>query len=494
MKRAHLITIAALLAVGLLSSCGDDTGLSAGGSKRQPNFLFIVSDDQSWEHTSFAGYPLVATPNFDRIASQGIYFSNAYATAPTCTASRSSILAGQPIWRLGSAANLHGEYSSKMISYQHILADAGYEVGSTGKGWAPGYVPPWLSIKYAPTGRHSDAIKRTVDESLGAVDLPANFESFLDQKKSHTPFSYWVGSVEPHRPYNLDVENRFKGEDSDQYIPGVLPATRRVRQELSAYLTEIEVFDRDVGALVDILEARGLLEQTVVIVTSDNGMPFSRGKPGLYKYGVRVPLAISWGGIVSPGRVVEDFVSLADIAPTLLELAGVEVPAAMTGQSLDYALASAGAGSIDPSRDASYTAFERHKGYIRGGDKNLTYPSRAIHTAQFVYIRNYRPNRWPTGGPGVGSPEAYPFLVRDELSGEPIEPFYSLAVAKRPAEELYDIGKDPDQLQNVAGQPDYALIQAELASRLHEQLVNTGDPLEISGRDVFQDYKYWYYR
>ena len=378
-----------------------------------------------------------------------------------------------------------------MISYQDILAASGYAVGSTGKHWAPGKVPRSLSRKYSPTGRHSDLIRREVDESLGDVDLPANFERFLDQKKSNTPFSFWVGSVEPHRPYNLDVKNRFDGEGSEKYIPAVLPATRTVGRHLSAYLTEIEVFDRDVGALLAILEDRRLLDNTVVIVTSDNGMPFSRGKPGLYQYGVRVPLAISWGGIAVEGRVVDDFVSLADIAPTLLELAGVEVPPAMTGNSLDYALASAESGRIDPSRDAIYTAFERHKGYIRGGDQNLTYPTRAIHTDRYVYIRNYFPDRWPAGDPPVLW-EAYPFLLRQEGSSKPIEPFFSRATKKRPAEELYDMIKDPDQLENIAYRPDQAETRAALASRLHEELIRTGDPLEISGRDIFQDYKYWF--
>jgi N-sulfoglucosamine sulfohydrolase len=491
MQRSHTIVIFALFLAGVLSSCGNDAGLATGPGEGRPNFLFIISDDQSWEHTSFAGYPLVRTPNFDRVANQGVYFSNAYATAPTCTASRSSILAGQPIWRLGSAALLHGEFSAKMISYQDILADAGYAVGFTGKGWAPGKVPRSLVRKYAPTGRHFDLIRREVDESLGDVDLPANFEKFLDQKKSHMPFSFWVGSVEPHRPYNLDVNNRFDGQGSEKYIPAVLPPTRRVGLGLSAYLTEIEVFDRDVGALLAILEARRLLDNTIVIVTSDNGMPFSRAKPGNYDYGVRVPLAIGWGGIEAAGRVVDDFVSLADIAPTLLELAAVEVPSAMTGNSLGYALVSADSGRIDPSRDATYTAFERHKGYIRGGDQNLTYPTRAIHTERYVYIRNYFPDRWPAGDP-PDFWEAYPFLLRQEGSGKPIEPYFSRATEKRPAEELYDMINDPDQLENIAYRPEQAATRAALASRLHEMLMRTGDPLEISGRDIFQDYKYWF--
>ncbi len=480
---------AIVLACCVLYGCssGNDT---ARDRNTRPNFLFILSDDQSWEHTSFAGYPLVATPNFDRIAAEGLYFTNAYASAPTCTASRSSILAGQPIWRLGSAANLHGGYSTKMISYQQLLGQAGYALGYTGKGWEPGYVPPDTP---PPTGRAYNDILREVPDNLGAVDLAANFAAFLDRLGDRAPFSFWVGSVEPHRPFDGRAPGRFKHRGDLRYLPQVMPDTRPAKREFSAYLREIEVFDRDVGRLLAVLEERGLLERTVVVITSDNGMAFPRAKANDYEYGVRVPLAIRWGGMVQPGRIVDDFTSLTDIAPTFLELAGEPIPAAMTGTSLAYALRSEQGGVINPARDAAFTAFERHAGYIRGGDENLTYPRRAIHTDRYAYIHNYFPDRWPAGDPPEFI-EAYIHLLRAEATGEPVQPFFVLATGKRPAEELYDLQVDPWQQRNLAYEPGYADVRRSLAARLHEELAHTGDPLELTGEDVFQKYRYWYHR
>ena len=454
----------------------------------RPNFLFVLSDDQSWAHTSFAGYPLVSTPNFDRIAREGLYFANAFVTAPTCTASRSSILSGQPIWRLGSAANLHGEYSPQMISFQQILVEQGYFVGFTGKGWGPGLIPEERQSSVYPLGRNFSAIKREVPSWIGPVDYAANFAKFLDSREEGVPFSFWVGSVEPHRPYSPNRVNRFDEREKEQFIPEVLPNTPGVQNEFSAYLDEIEFFDRDLGSLIEILSARGLLENTVVIVTSDNGMPFSRGKPTNGRYGVQVPLSIRWGGVIQPGRVIEDFVSLADIAPTLLDLAGVVQPSQMTGRSLKYALISNEAGIIDTSRDASFSAFERHAGFIRGGAANLTYPRRAIHTKHYDYIRNYYPERWPAGDP-PDFLEAYPHLLR--AFGNTMEPYFTYATQKQPAEELYDISSDPNQINNLADIDAYASVKTMLADRLHKELVKTGDPLEISGQDPFQSYGYF---
>lgn len=374
-----------------------------------------------------------------------------------------------------------------MINFQGILKKVGYRVGATGKTWGPGYVAPEV---YPPSGPRYNKILRAVPEWIGAIDYPANFEEFLEQVPTGTPFSFWVGSVEPHRDYNPAPADRFEDESSRRYLPDTMPASSEVRLQFSAYLEEIEYFDQDVGRILAILEERNLLENTVVIVTSDNGMPFPRGKTNNYEYGVRVPLAILGGPLVNGGRVVDDFVSLQDIAPTLLELAGATIPKEITGSSLRYALVSDQSGVIDAERDASFTAFERHAGFIRGGEQNLTYPRRAIHTKKFVYIKNYYAERWPVGDPPRYG-EAYKDLLFDNRSKKPIEPYFSRAVEKRAEEELFDIELDPYQLDNLADKPEYTQIKHALASRLQAELVATGDPLEILHRDIFQDFKYW---
>jgi len=476
-------TAMVLMALLVLLLTGCDGPVTASGGAGRPNFLFIISDDQSWIHTSKAGYDLVQTPHFDRIASEGLFFPNAFASAPTCTASRSAILAGQDFWRLQSAGVLWGEYPKTMLSYQDILREAGYAVGFTGKGWGPGFIAD-RGVK--PTGDEYNDAKRETSAIHGPWDLVANFARFLDDKPAGEPFSFWVGSIEPHRPLAEDVENRFDEASTATHIPPFLPATQIVQTQLSSYLEEIEFFDSDVGALVQLLDDRGLLENTIIVVTSDNGMEFSRGKPTLYRYGVRVPLAIYWGKLGAP-RTIDDFVSLTDIAPTFLAAAGIEIPAVMTGRSLLPLMQASADAPKDKHREAAFVGYERHAGNIRDGD--LSYPSRAIYTADFTYVRNYFPQRWPVGEP-PGYVESIPWLLQDPSTGVFLEPYFSWVAARRPAEELYDLHRDPDQLTNVIDDPRYAGTLATLRAWLTDYLVQTRDPVELTGEDVFSRYTY----
>ncbi len=482
----HRLFFLALLPVLGITACHDSEQVGTiSGAERPPNFLFVISDDQSWRHTSRAGYDLVSTPNFDRIANAGLYFPNAFVSAPSCTPSRSAILAGQDFWRLQSAGLLWGEYPNSMLSYQDILRKAGYAVGYTGKGWGPGFIAD-RAVK--PTGDEYNDIRQSRAAVLGPWDLAANFASFLAQKPVHTPFSFWVGSIEPHRPFAERVPNRFTADNVATAIPPFLPSTSVVQNQLSSYLGEIEIFDHDLGLLIQVLKDKGLFENTIIVVTSDNGMEFSRAKPTLYAYGVRVPLAIYWSKMAAPGRAIDDFISLTDIAPTFLAAAGIDIPQAMTGKSLLPLFNASTGGQVDPARDAAFVGYERHAGDIRRG--NLTYPSRAIYTRDFTYIKNFFPDRWPVGDP-PGYNESIPWLLQDSVTHQFLEPYFSLVAIKRPAEELYDLRADPYQLKNVIDDPNYSASLLELRARLTEYLVQTQDPVELSGKDVFSQYKYY---
>ena len=480
----RLRCLLALMLILLIPGCGSSNGPSPLSNAAVPNFLFVITDDQSWIHTSRAGYELVSTPHFDQLANEGVYFNNAFVSAPSCTPSRAAVLAGQDFWRLGSAGLLWGAYSDIMISYQQILQEAGYATGFTGKGWGPGVI---LNPFTEPTGDDYNEIKRPETVALEPYDLAANFEQFLDDKSSGQPFSFWVGPIEPHRPFP-DVPNRFTPDTLATGIPAIMPPTITVQNQLSSYLSEIEYFDNDLGLLVQALKKRGLLDNTIIVVTSDNGMEFSRGKPTLYQYGVRVPLAIYWNKMGYPGRTLDDFVSLIDIAPTFLAAAGVDIPEAMTGRSLLPLLESPADGQVDPERDAAFVGYERHAGGIREG--NLSYSSRGVYTHDFTYIRNRFPDRWPVGDP-PRFVEAIPWLLMDPQSGQFIEPYFSLVAAKRPAEELYDLRIDPLQLVNVAQDPDYRETLAALRLRLTDYLVKTEDPVELTGEDIFSTFKYY---
>ena len=250
---------------------------------------------------------------------------------------------------------------------------------------------------------------------------------------------------------------------------------------MADYLGEVQALDAYLGVLLEELEARGQLESTLRVLSGDHGMPgIPSGKATLYDGGTQVALTVRVPGAAS-GRVIDDFVSLADLAPTFVEIAGGEPLPGIYGRSLLAHLRAPEGGRIDPDRDHVIVGRERHVDVAR--EDFLPYPQRALRTEDFLYIRNFAPDRWPMGMPPGphGTPE---FADMDPgptkawlLANEGRAPaLYEHAFGKRPAEELYDLGVDPDQLNNVAGKPAYAEIRAALAEQLFDELTAAGDP------------------
>ncbi len=259
---------------------------------------------------------------------------------------------------------------------------------------------------------------------------------------------------------------------------------------------EIELFHRDVGAMLKLLEGAGRLDNTFVVITSDNGFPFPRAKATCYDAGTRMPLVVRWPGRVKAGRVVEDLVSLTDLAPTFLEAAGLKPPPEMTGHSLLSLLASGKSGQVDPMRDKVFFGRERHAN-VRAG--NLGYPIRAIRTTEFLYLRNFEPDRWPAGDPPLygdvdehlsidGSPSKQ--AVVEHGDKPEIRRLFDLALGKRPGEELYDLSQDPWQMTNVAADPRYADKKAKLRFELDSYLAETKDPRSTGKGGEFDRYHY----
>ena len=291
-------------------------------SSARPNILFCISDDQSFAHTSANGDPVVHTPAFDRIAREGLRFEHAFCDAPTCGPSRSAILTGQPIWRLEEAGNIHSTLPAKFRTYPELLQQAGYAVGSTGKAWSPGRLEPG-DRDVNPAGRvYSARILQPPFRGISNKDYAGNFEDFLNQVKPDQPFCFWLGTHESHRGFQAGI-GKESGKDLEKIqVPSVFPDNDVIRSDIADYLVEVEYFDFVVARAIVTLEKRGVLDNTIVVVTSDHGMPFPRAKASLYDLGTRVPLAIRWPqGIKNTGRVVGDFVNLSDVAPTFLEAA-----------------------------------------------------------------------------------------------------------------------------------------------------------------------------
>jgi N-sulfoglucosamine sulfohydrolase len=466
--------------LSLLAGCA---GLPPGvAPTERPNILIIISDDQSWLHLGVAGDPVVKTPSIDRLARDGVLFTHAFSPAPSCSPSRAAILTGQQIWRLGPAANQEGPLDAKYAVYPDLLGLSGYFVGFTGKGWAPGNVEA--------TGRSRNPAGDEFN-TLGDRNMAGNFETFLDSVPRGTPFCFWMGSRYPHRPFASDPAEIHDIDIGKIVIPPLWPENDRVRGDIAAYLRDIERFDDEVGAAIDLLDARGQLDNTLIVVTSDNGMPFPRAKANLYDLGTRVPLVVYWKGHVLGGRVVDDMVSLTDLAPTFLEAAGKKPPSTMTGSSLMDILEAATSGRVDPDRDFVVTARERHAASRKD---LLGYPSRALRTHGYLYIRNYAPDRWPAGDPPVyGDVDSwnstYSAPTKDYIvafkDNPYVHPFFELCFGKRPAEELYDVRQDPYEINDLlvrrdgsssASPADYEAVRKQLAERLDKYLRKTGDP------------------
>lgn len=469
---------------------------------KRPNILLFISDDQSWVHTSRAGEKAISTPAFDRIATEGLYFKQAFCASPSCSPSRGSLITGQDIWRLGEAAQLFSAVPKKFeaLSFPLLLQKSGYEIGYTQKGWAPNNFKVYGWEQYPLGTRYNE--QELIPPTHGIVknNYAANFEDFLVKKPADKPFFFWFGCSEPHRRFEANSGIK-QGIDLDKItVPGFLPDAPEVRKDIADYLYEIKWTDQHLEKMIALLEEKGMLDNTIIIATSDNGMAFPGAKNTLYEYGIHMPLAIRWpAGIPVPGRAVDDLVSLTDIAPTLLTAAGLTVPEEMTGRSLFKIFQSKKSGRIDKKRKYTFTGKERHT-ICREGD--LPYPQRAIRDYRFLYIRNLEPERWPAGAPDIKSSHGWVYgdidqspsqdYLLDNKDDPEVKKFFDFAMAKRPYEELYDILKDPACQQNLIDEAAFQKDRKRLANQLDKYQLKTNDPRANGGESIWDHFPYYF--
>ncbi len=451
---------------------------------KKPNILFCIADDWGWPHAGAYGDPVVKTPAFNRLAEEGVLFENAFVSSPSCTPSRSAILTGQHFWRLGESANLWSTLDINIPVYPLMLEEAGYHVGSWRKSWGPGDLQAGGYDSLLPAGKK----------------YSGGFKAFLNARPADTPFCFWLGASDPHRGYEKG-SGAASGIDLEAIdIPGFYPEADEIRSDIADYYFEVQRFDADVAAAITLLDSIGELENTIIVVTGDHGMPFPRCKGNLYDMGVRVPLAIKWGEGTTPNRSVSDFVSLTDLAPTFLELAGVAVPDQMTGRSLVHILKSGDEGDKNArGRDHIIFGRERHTP-AQPAPSMAGYPGRGIRTTDYLYIRNFFPERWPAGAPEGATHPMNSFADCDngptktyllDNRGHPeFSSYFNWCFGKRPSEELYRIGTDPDQLNNLADDPAFEAIKHRLSGQLMQELMSTEDPRVAGGTVDFDEFPY----
>ncbi len=484
------VTPLLILLLGIFASCSQEPPV---------NFLFAIADDASYPHMSAYGCEWVRTPAFDKVATDGILFANAYTPNAKCAPSRACILTGRNSLLLVEAANHWQYFPSKLKTFAVILDQNGYHVGYTLKGYAPG-------IARNKDGSKRDLLVKAYNSEkldppttgIAKNNYAENFRRFMEERPDQEPFFFWYGSVEPHRGYEFNSGARLAGKTPDQIsnVPGFWPDSDTVRRDMLDYAFELEYFDSHLGKMLRILEELGELDNTLVLVTADNGMPFPRVKGQAYEYSNHLPLAISWPkGIKNPGRMVEDMVNFIDFAPTVLELAGIDQEYSdmypITGRSLTDIFSSPSSGQVTSSRDHVLIGKERHD---VGRPDDQGYPIRGIVKDSLLYVRNFKTDRWPAGDPitgylnSDGSPTKTQIINLNRIS--PGDSFWKLSFDRRSGEELYNILLDPECLTNLASYPEYQAIKQKLSQQLETELLEQNDPRISGNGDVFDQYLY----
>ena len=474
-------------------------GAVSADAAQRPNILFCIADDASFPHMGAYGCSWVETPGFDRVAEEGILFTRCYTPNAKCAPSRSCILTGRNSWQLEEACNHWPYFPVKFKTYAEALIDNGYHVGYTGKGWAPGIAldangkrrnlpgPPYSKLKTKPPAK-----------AIAPTDYAANFETFLKDQPKGKPFCFWYGGHEPHRAYEYGAGIRYGKKKLDQIdkVFKFWPDNETVRTDLLDYAFEIEYFDQHLKKMLDRLDETGQLDNTLVVVTADNGMPFPRIKGQEYEFSNHLPLAVMWKkGIKKPGRTVADFVNFIDFAPTFLELAGLDAEQAgmhpIQGRSLTEIFNATADGIVCTDRDHVLIGKERHD---IGRPHDWGYPIRGIFKGDYLYLRNFEPTRWPAGNPETGylncdgSPTKTEILNMRRDGSDP--KYWTWSFGKRPEEQMFNVVKDPECMNDLAQKPEVADLKEDMKKQMVAELRQQKDPRMFGRGHIFDEYKY----
>ena len=499
MKIQHALTALIVAEVFTPAHAAQNNKSQAPDNKR-PNILFCIADDASYAHFSANGSQWVNTPAFDKIAKNGLLFTNCYTSNAKSAPSRASILTGLYSWQAREAGNHNPNFPAGLKVFTEVLAEQGYEVAFTGKSWAPGN-PGKLAdgTKRLLTGKPYQKRKLTPPtKGINVNDYAGNFSDFLEENKGEQPWMFWFGATEPHRGYENGTGESLAGKTKAMIndFPAFWPDDPAIRTDMLDYAFEIEYFDKQLERVMAELEKRNMLDNTLIVITSDNGMPFPRCKANNYEYSSHMPLAIMWKkGIKNPGRTITDYINFVDFAPTFLELAQINPDKTgmekFPGRSLQPIFKSSKAGRIDAERNFTLLGRERHD-YGRPG--NQGYPVRGIIKDNLLYLNNLKPELSAAGSPETGyldvdgSPTKS-FIIDMKREGKELK-YWELSFGKRNAEELYDLSKDRFCINNLAENPAYAKVKEALRKQMMEKLISQNDPRMTGNGDVFDQYPY----
>lgn len=412
---------------------------------QRPNLVLIIGDDISFEDHGVYGHPRIRTPNIDRLAVGGLRFDNAYVTAPSCSPSRASLITGRYPHNTG-APELHMSLPEGQVMFPLLLKESGYYTAAMGK---------W----------HLGDAARVAFDAIGD-SRPSGAELWvetLQNRPKDRPFFMWFASHDAHRNWEPDPEGQAHAPD-DAVVPPYMIDTPASRQDLASYMDEVQRLDRYIGDVVAELERQEVLDTTLLIYLTDNGRPFPRDKAALYDGGIKTPFVVHWpAGLKESGRASDSIVSAIDVAPTFLEVAGVDIPETVQGVSLIPLFQ-------DPGKNVREYAFAELNWHTQ------FFHMRAVRWENYLYIRNAVPEL--SGMMGAKIERRYPSWIdlvraRDEGGLTPAQANNFLA--PRPPEELFDVVADPHQLKNLVKDVSHRPALEHLRSTLDQWEEKTGD-------------------
>jgi arylsulfatase A-like enzyme len=418
-------------------------------AQEKPNFVFIIADDVGWNDIGCYGNEVVKTPNMDRLAREGLRFTNAFLTASSCSPSRCSIISGRYPHSDG-AAELHTPLPESQVPFPLLLKQNNYYTGQAGK-WHMGPAAHQAFDRYTDNNGY--------DNGDGGEK---NWLRFLKERPKDKPFFFWLASYDAHRPWGADTF-QITHDPAGIKVPLFFADTPETRRDMASYYNEIGRFDYYIGKVRDELRREGVLDNTLIIVMADNGRPFPRCKTRVYDSGMKTPFLVFWPkGLKNKGAITESLISAIDVAPTILELAGITPPADYQGKSFVPVLE-------NPAAEIRSAVFSEHNWH------DYEAYERMMRTKDYLYVWNARPNLTNCGpADSKTSPTQHSLnRLRDEGKLTPAQA--DVFMVPRPAEELFDVKNDPRQLLNLASVPEYQEQLKEMRTLLKNWQYNTGD-------------------
>jgi len=422
-----------------------------------PNLILIIADDMAWDDCGAYGHPSIRTPNIDRLAKEGMRFTQAFLTTSSCSPSRASIITGTYPHQT-DAEQLHWPLPGDRVTFVEHLKASGYWTAAAGK-WHLGdavrdrfdYIAAENTAGFVLQSGKADN-KPTQAESDGSGCqqwLPS-----LQKRPADQPFFLWLAAVDPHRPYQ---DSTIAKPHTQAYVilPPYIPDSESVRKDFALYYDEIHRMDDYIGQVLEELDRTGQSENTLVLFISDNGRAFPREKTTLYDGGIKTPWLIRWPKEVQAGAVTDALVSSLDIAPTFLQLAGLEVGSNFLGKDFSKILQDTSAAIND------YVFAEDHW-------HDFEDYGRAVRNQRYKLIRNYYPDLANTPPADALRSPTFQYMLEQQAAANLNQDQQACFLAPRPEEELYDLQMDPHELQNKIDDPKYA----DIAKELRQALVN----------------------